>query len=103
MTVYALALLSIADRERYRRYAGRFAAALDGFDGRLLAADEAPTVLEGDWDRDKVVLVAFSGREEFERWSTSAAYRAIAGDRTASTDGTVLLLAGLTPWTGGGD
>ena len=33
--------------------------------GRLLAADEHPEVTEGQWDGDKVVLMAFPDRETF--------------------------------------
>jgi uncharacterized protein (DUF1330 family) len=29
------------------------------FSGRLLSADEHPLVLEGEWDRDKLVLMSF--------------------------------------------
>lgn len=102
MTVYALAQLSIHDRDRYERYAGRFLEVLRKFEGRLLAADESPLVLEGEWTSDKVVLVAFPDRAEFERWASSPEYQEISRDRVASTSGTVVLVNGLHPWTRGG-
>ena len=37
--------------------------------GTLLAADEAPQVVEGQWDRDKVVLMAFPA----DGWSMDVA------------------------------
>lgn len=95
VTVYALAQFTIEDRERYERYARRFAGSLTGFDGRLLAADETPTMIEGTAEIDKVVLIAFPDRREFERWATSSTYREISKDRTAATSGTVLLLTGV--------
>ena len=96
MTVYALALLTIEDRARYERYAAGFARSLEGFDGRLLAADESPAVLEGSWQPDKVVLIEFSDRHEFDRWATSELYRSIAEDRIAATRSTVLMLGAIS-------
>lgn len=59
MPVYVIAQLTITDRAAYSRYQERFMPVLSRFKGRLLAADETPTVLEGDWDRDKVILLSF--------------------------------------------
>lgn len=94
VTVYALAQFTIDDPERYERYARRFAESLAGFDGHLLAADENPTRIEGTAEIDKVVLIAFPDRHEFERWATSSTYQEISRDRTAATTGTVLLITG---------
>lgn len=101
MTVYAVAQLTIADRERYERYASRFLASLDGFQGRLLAADESVVVVEGTWPHQKVVLLEFADTEEFERWVSSAAYAEIVGDRRASTTGSVVLVRGADVAHGG--
>lgn len=47
VTVYAIAQLTITDREAYGRYQARFMEVFARFQGRLLAADEAPKVEEG--------------------------------------------------------
>ena len=95
MTVYAIGQLTIHDRERYGRYAARFMAVLDRHGGRLLASDEHPQVIEGDWDREKVVLLAFDDETAFSTWARSPEYQEIAEDRIASTTATVLLVAGV--------
>ena len=59
MTVYAIAQLRFTDRDAYDRYQAAFMEVFERYSGRLLAADEAPHVVEGRWDRDKVVLMAF--------------------------------------------
>jgi uncharacterized protein (DUF1330 family) len=99
MSAYVLAQLTIHDRARYDRYAARFLDVLRDFDGRLLAADESPRVLEGDWPHEKVVLIEFKDAAEAERWAASPRYREIATDREAATVATVLAVAGLRPWT----
>jgi uncharacterized protein (DUF1330 family) len=50
MTVYALAQISIHDRARYDRYVDRFMEVFQKFEGRLLAADEAPSCWRASGD-----------------------------------------------------
>lgn len=99
MTVYVVAQLTIHDPDRYQRYVRRFHDTLRPFDGALLAADDHPEVIEGEWDRDKIVLISFSDHAECQRWMTSPEYQAIAGDRIAATTSTVLRVNGVSPPT----
>ena len=59
MTVYVIVQLKMTDRAAYDRYQARFFDVFRKFSGRLLSADESPDVLEGAWDRDKLVLMSF--------------------------------------------
>jgi uncharacterized protein (DUF1330 family) len=95
VSAYVVAQLSVHDRVRYERYAAAFFPTLSPFGGRLLAADEPPKVLEGDWTRDKLVLLAFPDRAAALAWAASPAYRAIAVDRLAASDAVVLLAEGF--------
>jgi uncharacterized protein (DUF1330 family) len=94
---YVIAQLTIHDRARYDRYAAAFFPTLQPFGGRLLAADERPQVLEGDWPREKLVLIAFPDQQAATDWAASPAYRAIAVDRLAASDAVVLLVQGFGP------
>jgi uncharacterized protein (DUF1330 family) len=58
MTVYVVAQLEFTNRAAYYRYQARFMDVFRQFKGRLLAADEKPTVVEGIWEREKVVLMS---------------------------------------------
>ena len=95
MTVYALGQIAIHDRERYNRYQSRFMDVLKPFKGRLLAADERPSVIEGGWEYQKVILLAFPDEPSFQDWAQSPSYREIAQDRIASTKGVILLVRGI--------
>ncbi len=99
MTTYILAQLTIHDRARYDRYASQFMGVLGRFEGRLLASDESPKVLEGSWPHKKVVLIEFKDEDEASRWASSPEYRAIAVDREGSAVATVLSVSGLGPWS----
>lgn len=97
MSVYALAQLRVHDAERYGRYMSRFMPVLGQYNGKLLAADDTPRVLEGAWwDRNKVVLMEFADAAAFRAWATSPEYTAIAEDRKAGADAVVLLIKGAT-------
>ncbi len=95
MSVYALAQITITDREAYNRYQSRFMEVFQRFDGKLLAADEAPTVLEGAWPHQKIILMSFPSEAAFRAWSASPAYQEISKDRLAGSHGVVLLAKGL--------
>jgi uncharacterized protein (DUF1330 family) len=95
MTVYALAQLTIHDRPRYDRYQSRFMDVLRRHKGRVLAADESPQVVEGTWEREKVVLLSFADEAAYRAFAESADYQAIAVDRLAGADAVVLLVKGI--------
>jgi uncharacterized protein (DUF1330 family) len=95
MSVYVIAQLKFKDRPTYNRYQARFAQVFAQFKGTLLAADERPTVLEGEWPRDKVVLLSFPDEAAYHEWADSPAYREIAVDRIAGADNIALLVRGF--------
>src|SRR5213082_1989542 len=97
MTVYILAQLAFSDRAAYDRYQARFFSVFKRFNGRLLVADERPTVMEGNWERDKVVLMSFPDEVEAQRFSNDAEYLEISKDRTAGAEKLALLLQGFAP------
>lgn len=63
--------------------------------GTLLAADESPQVIEGQWDHQKVVLMSFPDEAAFHGWAQSPEYQEISKDRLAGADTVVLLAQGL--------
>jgi uncharacterized protein (DUF1330 family) len=97
MTVYVIVQLKMTDRAAYDRYQAQFFDVFKKFDGRLLSADENPAVLEGAWDRDKLVLMSFPDEAGFRAWSNSPEYLEISKDRKAGAQGVVLLAQGFAP------
>src|SRR5882757_1923986 len=95
LTVYAIVQLKMTDRAAYDRYQARFFDVFKKFSGRLLSADENPAVLEGAWDRDKVVLMSFPDEAAFQAWANSPEYLEIARDRKAGAQAIVLLARGF--------
>lgn len=95
MAVYVVAQLAFTDRSAYDRYQARFMDVFGRFEGRLLAADEHPQIIEGCWERQKVVLLSFPDDAAFRRFSDSREYQEIAKDRKAGADTVSLLVQGL--------
>jgi uncharacterized protein (DUF1330 family) len=95
VTVYILAQLKFGDRPAYDRYQARFMDVFRKFRGRLLAADEHPTLLEGSSDREKIVLMSFSDPEEARAFMSDPEYLAISKDRHAGADTVSWLVSGL--------
>jgi uncharacterized protein (DUF1330 family) len=95
MSVYAIAQLKITDRAAYDRYLAKFMDVMKYFQGRVLAADEKPQVIEGQWERDKVVLLSFPNETAFREWAESPEYVEISKDRKAGSEAVVLLVKGI--------
>ena len=92
MTVYAIALLNIADRDRYGAYQSGFMEVFSRFSGKLLAVDEAPTVKEGDWPHTRTVLIEFPDAEAFDAWFSSPECQALARHRHAASTGSIAVI-----------
>ena len=53
-------------------------------------------VVEGAWDRDKVVLLSFPDEAAFREWMESSDYQEIVTDRKAGSNALVLLVKGIS-------
>ena len=95
MTIYIIAQLKFTRRELYNRYQSRFADVFRKFRGKLLVADEHPVVVEGSWERDKVVIMEFPDEAAAQEFQTSPEYQEIAVDRKAGADAVVLTVRGF--------
>jgi uncharacterized protein (DUF1330 family) len=96
LTVYVIVQLKMIDRATYDRYQARFFDVFRKFNGRLLSADERPAVLEGVWDRDKLVLMSFPDEAAFHAWANSPENLEISKDRKAGAEGIVILAKEFT-------
>jgi len=94
MSVYAIAMLTITDRENYGRYLSKFMGVMSRFRGKVLAADGSPKVIEGAWDRERVVVLEFPDEPAFHEFWDSPEYQEIVKDRWAGSNGVILLAKG---------
>ena len=95
MSVYCLALITIHDRERYGQYEAGFMEIFNRHAGRLLAVEEEPVAIEGDWPHTRTVLLEFPDAEALAAWAGSTEYRTLAEHRHAASTGTVVMIRAL--------
>jgi len=95
LSSYLIALLEFVDEPAYRRYQAAFSEVFRRFDGKVLAADEAPSMLEGERCPDKIVVMEFATREEAIRFTCDPDYRRISEDRRTGAVTLSLLTTGL--------
>ncbi len=94
MARYFIAQLNVHDPGEYARYLEGTTALLEEYAGTVLAVDEDPEVLEGEWPYRRTVLIEFPTREHLDRWYRSAGYREIAAHRHAAADGNAVSIQG---------
>ena len=95
MTVYVIVQLKMTDRAAYDRYQARFFDVFRKFGGACCRPMNIPLVLEGAWDRDKLVLMSFPDEAAFRAWSDPPEYQEISEDRKAGAQAVVLLAKGF--------
>ncbi len=95
MSVYLIAQINIADRERYSVYESGFMDIFAQFDGKLLSVDESPDILEGEYAFTRTVLIEFPSKTAADAWYGSEAYQALAQHRFAASEGNIVMIKGL--------
>lgn len=95
MKHYFVAQIKINDNDEYEKYLENFDEIFSRYNGKYLAIDESPSLLEGHWDYTKSVLVEFNSRDEFEAWYYSEDYQKILKHRLNSAICDTILLEGL--------
>ena len=94
MKAYVIALETIHDQTMFAEYAKGVAATLAPFEGRFVARGGEFTVLEGEWQHPRTVIIEFPSREAAEGWYKSADYQKIIGLRHKSSSGNLVILDG---------
>jgi uncharacterized protein (DUF1330 family) len=94
MKAYVIALETVHDQAMFGEYAKGVAATLLAFEGRFVARGGHYTVLEGQWQNPRTVIIEFPSREAAEGWYKSADYQEIIGLRHQSSSGNLVILDG---------
>jgi uncharacterized protein (DUF1330 family) len=94
MKAYVIALETVHDQAMFGEYAKGVAATLLAFEGRFVARGGHYTVLEGQWQNPRTVIIEFPSREAAEGWYKSADYQEIIGLRHKSSSGNLVILDG---------
>jgi len=95
MPAYMIVFVDIHDRERFaREYVPPLNATLKPFGGRVIAATENITHLEGRMPPGRTVIVEFPDMDKANRWYTSDAYAPLLALRKAIATSSAIFIPG---------
>jgi uncharacterized protein (DUF1330 family) len=97
MTAYVIVDVEVTDPERYERYKAATPAAIAAGGGRFLVRGGELTVLEGDWQPSRLVVLEFEDLAAAERWYESDAYQAAKKLREGGATMRMVAVQGLEP------
>lgn len=94
MAAYILAEIEITNPDGYKEYTAQVPATIAKYGGRFLVRGGAAETLEGEWPRQRRVLLEFPSMEAAKRWWDSPEYEKPKALRRANSKGRLLLLEG---------
>jgi len=92
MSSYIVAQIEIIDREEYTKYESGFMQIFAKYQGKVLAADEQPQLLEGAWPYTRTVLLEFPSSQAALEWYQSDEYQALAKHRFSSSAANITIV-----------
>jgi uncharacterized protein (DUF1330 family) len=81
MATYFIAQINIHDWEEYRKYLAGTEGPLKQFNAEVLVVDDQPTLLEGDWNCTRTVVIRFPNAKVAQDWYRSPEYQEIVQHR----------------------
>ncbi len=94
MSYFFIAQIKINDSSEYQKYVDKVSEVFNKFNGEYLAVDDSPSVLEGEWDYTRTVLIKFKSRSDFEAWYNSEEYQTILKYRLKAANCDTVLIKG---------
>lgn len=84
MSVFFVAKIHIHNESLYQKYLDEVNQVFAKFNGKYLAVDPAPDIIEGSWPAGRVVIIEFPSEQDFRNWYESQEYQAILRYRLMS-------------------
>ena len=97
MSVYVIAQGKIENRGLIDQYVAKVIPTIESHQGRIVAFDEEPEVVEGSIEHSRTVILEFPSMTAFHAWYDSPEYQEILPLRLKSTGGTLIVAKGFTP------
>lgn len=95
MSYYFIAQIKIHDKKEYKKYTDKVSNSVEHFNGKYLAVDTNPFLLEGKWNDSRCVIIEFQLKKDFESWYKSKEYQEILSVRLNAADCNTILVKGL--------
>ncbi len=96
MPAYLIANIEIKDAEKIKNYLTSTPEVLKKYSGRFLVRGGQISVVEGDWNPKRLVVVEFDSFEKAKAFCDSDAYEPLKKLRQSSADTDMIIVDGIT-------
>ena len=94
MSSYFIALIDIHDPLRYEQYLAGFDQVFSKFKGKVIAVEDNPRILEGNWPVGRTVVIKFPDDSELRKWYDSDEYQNLARIRKEASIASIAIITG---------
>jgi uncharacterized protein (DUF1330 family) len=94
VVAYVIATETVKDEAMFAKYREAVPKTITAFGGKFIVRGGALTVLEGEWQHPRLVIIQFPSRSAAEDWYDSDAYQKIISLRLKSTVGSLIIVDG---------
>lgn len=95
MKAYVIAIEAVHDEAMFAKYREQVPGTLVPFGGQFIVRGGKLTMLEGQWQHPRTVIIEFPTWESAEAWYKSPDYQKIIGLRHGSSSGNRVILDGV--------
>ncbi len=94
MAAYILVECEVNDAARYEEYKNLAKPAVEKYGGRYLVRGGATTVLEGEWEPHRIVVLEFPDGAAIQRFYSSPEYQAARAKRVGAAQMSMIAVEG---------
>lgn len=94
MNAYIILDITIHDFDKFREYINKIPEFIEKHSGRYIVQGEQPTVLEGDWNPERMVVIEFPSRENVNAFLQDPAAQTLFALRHKTTTSKLVLVDG---------
>lgn len=87
-----IAQIRLDDPEGYQKYIHKSEEVFKKYNGKYIAVDNNPLLLEGAWDYSRTVVIKFKTKNDFQDWYYSSEYQEILKHRLAASHSDAILV-----------
>lgn len=96
MKAYIIGDITVEDFERYKSYIAKAPGFVAKHEGKYLVRGGEVSVMEGNWQPSRVVVLEFPSMEHAKAFAADPAYQVVADDRRAATSSKLIIVEGTS-------
>jgi uncharacterized protein (DUF1330 family) len=95
MSYFFIAQIKINDNIEYQKYIDKSESVFSKYNGEYVVVDNNTEILEGDWKYERLVMIKFNSKEDFNAWYNSLEYQQILKHRLKAANCDSILVKDL--------